>query len=206
MQTFTKVTGAPGLVFIFAGRRLWESGRFSLYRAVKRGGIFMGNHTSLWDPILMGWLVLFREIRFWAAEVMFEKNRFCNWFFKAMGFIRVDRSISDMASVQEAIDTLEAGGIMGVFPEGRLNREQPEMLPFHPGVVIIALKTGKPIIPIYSNGGYHIRKRLRYIIGDPIYLRDRYPDAELTPEFLAAVSAELREKLASLGARVSGCQ
>ena len=78
----------------------------------------------------------------------------------------------------ESEDILYNGGVVGIFPEGRLplkGEERP--LPFRPGASYLAIKTGVPVIPVYTNGSYFQRKRARIIIGTPIY-----PEEHINPE------------------------
>ncbi len=57
--------------------------------------IIMSNHQSMWDPILIGFIYLFRQIRIWAADILYQRTRMFSWFLTEMGFIRVNRDITD---------------------------------------------------------------------------------------------------------------
>ena len=86
-----------------------------------------------------------------------------------------------------------------IFPESRLplkGEERP--LPFKPSAAYIALLSGAPIIPVFSNGAYFTKKRARVIIGKPMYARELYDDSLSEKENLAAISEAMREKIISL--------
>lgn len=204
LQAFTKLTGIPFLLPFFKCRLLpvgkETQGR---YARVRGGAILMGNHRSMWDPIVMGTLFCFRELRIWAGEALYEKNRLFTWFLNAMGFIRVDRRVTDLAAIQAGVDTVKAGCLLGVFPEGRLNHSR-ELLPFAPGVVLVALQTGAPILPMYIGGAYGLFRRVRIALGDRIYLREHLrkdiPHEEAVRELCRFLEVRMRQLCAALEA------
>ena len=116
-----------------------------------------------------------------------------------MGGIRVDRDARDFSFVAKSQEILEKGGVVEIFPESRLplkGEERP--LPFKPSAAYIALLSGAPIIPVFSNGAYFTKKRARVIIGKPMYARELYDDSLSEKENLAAISEAMREKIISL--------
>ena len=46
---------------------------------------------------------------------------------------------------------LEAGRILGIFPEGRIEVDE-QLLPFQTGVALMAIKTGVPVYTAYLDG------------------------------------------------------
>jgi 1-acyl-sn-glycerol-3-phosphate acyltransferase len=71
--------------------------------------------------------------------------------FRTLGVIPVQRSGRDSASLRAALRTLEAGGILGVFPEGRIETSH-DLLPFQTGVALMAIKANVPVYPAYLDG------------------------------------------------------
>ena len=68
-------------------------------------------------------------------------------FFRALGTIPVNRRIRDASALSEAQKVLDAGGIIGIFPEGSFNRTKETVMPFKPGAVAIAQRGGAVIVP-----------------------------------------------------------
>src|SRR4030095_7574826 len=66
--------------------------------------------------------------------------------------IPVNRRGVDTASTKLAIRLAEAGDLIGMLPEGRINRTEEFMLPVRPGEPLIALKARVPIVPCYIEG------------------------------------------------------
>ena len=92
------------------------------------------------------------------------------------------------------------GGIVGIFPEGRLPKPGEEKpLPFKTGAAYLALSSGAPIIPVYTNGSYFSKKRARVVIGTPLFAEDLL-DGELEDkEKIARLSEALRKRIIELG-------
>ena len=91
---------------------------------------------------------------------------------------------------------LRDGGVLCVFPEGRLPKPGEERpLPFKPGAAYLALSTGVPVIPVYTNGSYFKKKRAEVMIGTPIYPRDHIQSDKSDKENTEILSAVMRERL-----------
>lgn len=167
-------------------------------KKLPKPSILMSNHQSLMDFVLYLCVFPFHSIRFLMAEVLFRKGPAFAWFLFKLGGIYVDRDIYDFGFVGTALETLDAGGIVGVFPQGRLP-VKGMTIPFKPSVTYIALHTDSPIIPVYTDGVYHPFKRARVMVGAPIYLRELCPQEAPDPEKLQALTTYLEQQVAALG-------
>lgn len=192
---FTKITGLP--IFLFLKMKVYCQGDDKSLRKVPKPAIIMSNHTSLFDFALYLALFYFRTVRFLMAEVLFDGRPLLSSFLGHLGGIRIDRNSCDFSFVGEALDILDNGGSIGVFPEGRLPRGEKD-LPFKPGIVYIALRTDAPIIPIYTDGNYGMFKRTRVIIGESIYLREHCNTENPSPEEIEALTALLKDRVYAL--------
>jgi len=117
---FTKITGLP--LFAFFKLKIYCEDNDKSLRHPKKPCIIMSNHTSLFDFALHLALFYFRTVRFLMAEVLFDGRPVLSRFLYAMGGIRVDRDAYDFSFVGKALDILDRGGTVGIFPEGRLPR------------------------------------------------------------------------------------
>ena len=107
-----------------------------------------------------------RVIHYMAKKEYFEGKT--AWFFKMAGCIRVDRSIHDETAKSQALEVLENGGAIGLFPEGTRNKTDQFLLPFKFGAVSMAQKTDSYLVPVGISGDYKFRsKNLRLYIGKP---------------------------------------
>ena len=108
-----------------------------------------------------------RIIHMLAKKELFD-NKLSGAFFKSLACISVDRSIHDEKAKSEALDVLKSGNVLGIFPEGTINRTNDIIMPFKYGAVSFAKKTNVCIIPFAITGSYNIFKRnLKQIYGKP---------------------------------------
>ncbi len=137
--------------------------------ATKGGAIFICNHISMIDPVIIG-IVSPRIIHFMAKKEIFD-HPVGRFFFKAFFAFPVSRGTADLKSIKNAIKVLEEGKAFGIFPEGR-RMVADCMDEFELGTSMIAMRTGVPVVPIYLHVKAYRTARPRLIVGDPIYAAD----------------------------------
>ena len=156
------------------------------------------NHTSGLDPLLVQ-SVLSRPIAWMMTSEYFDL-RALNWFLRRVGCVRVDREKRDASAVREARRRLADGRVLGIFPEGRIEKADGELLPLQAGAAALAVKAGVPIVPVWVEGTmrskpgedakpmapYVRRHRARLAFGRPLEPGD---DAR---DLTARLEAELR--------------
>lgn len=109
--------------------------------------IIVCNHTAGIDPILVQ-SVLSREIRWMMARDMMLPAFSPLW--EWLGIIGVEiKEKRDTASVREALRHLAAGGVLGIFPEGGIERPARRLRPFMPGLGLIVAKSRAPVLPVF---------------------------------------------------------
>ncbi len=115
--------------------------------------IILANHTAGVDPILIQ-SVCTRPIRWIMAEDMREPV--LAWIWDLFGVIFVDRRARRAQGLREAIRHLRAGGVVGIFPEGGLERPPRRLRPFEPGIGVLVQRTGAPVLPVVIRGTPHV--------------------------------------------------
>jgi 1-acyl-sn-glycerol-3-phosphate acyltransferase len=70
-----------------------------------------------------------------------------NWILKTAGAIWIDREIADFGAIRVANDALQKGIGLGISPEGTRSKNH-SLIEGKSGVVLIALKSGAPIVPV----------------------------------------------------------
>lgn len=128
--------------------------------------IIAGNHIHLMDQCNVI-ISSKRVINYMAKKEYFDSFK-TRWFFKLVGCIPVDRSKKDKNAKNSAIEILNRGGAIGIFPEGTRNKTEEKLLPFKYGAVSMARETNATIIPVAVTGDYKFRsKNLKVKIGTP---------------------------------------
>ena len=198
---FVKVTGLLPQWLCFRTKISYED-RAVQSRRIKGAAIVVSNHTSLYDYAVLLFVFFGRILRAQMAELLFRK-KLLGPFLKGLGGIYVDRDSHNMGFVEQSLRILEKGGVLCVFPEARLAREGEERpLPFQTSPFYIALESGAPIIPVYTNGSYFRKERARVRIGVPIDARSLWRPDEDEKTNLLRITEAVRRKVIELGREV----
>ena len=174
----------------------------------ERAFVIAPNHSSFFDiPVLFSTMP--RAIGFLAKRNLFRLP-FMGWAMAAAGFVPVDRGARGrtLATIDAALRRLERGRWLVVFPEETRTRTG-ELLPFKGGAALLAIRSGRPILPvgivgtlsIQRRGGFLITpSRVAVAIGEPIEVEGRTAAdrAEITSLLRDSVAALREEAQASL--------
>lgn len=164
------------------------------YRYQPKGGcLIAANHTSFQDPFKIGICYWRRRCHFMTAEVVMRNWAIC-FFLGGMGCIRIDRTIADYEAMQQAEACLKTGHVLGMFPQGGINRDN-EMNEIKSGIVLLAAKTNVPIIPMYIAPRNHWYERATMIVADPILCSDYTKRAMPSMKELDQIAQVLYDKM-----------
>ena len=196
---FVKVTGYI-VQKILVRNKIYYENRGVQGRRIKGSAIIISNHMSVYDVAIMMFVFPTRTLRCLMAEMMFSKNFFLTVFLKLLGGIKVDRNSHDYSFVSKCCKILRKGGIIEIYPEARIPKEGEERpLKFKSSAVYIALESGAPIIPVYTQGKYFCKEHNGVIIGTPIDARELYDSSVSHSKNLEGISEILRQKVIELG-------
>lgn len=186
---FVKVTGSP--VVLLMRPKLLCMGK-TRPKDVKGGAIITANHNSFYDPVF-GYCVFWRRKMHLVATKDLYNTKFKDFFFRHVQCIQVDKENFSMQCFHEVKEVLKDDKLVMIFPEGKLNVEQEEMLGFKSGAILMAHSTGKPIIPMYIIKPKKWYQRWWGVLGDPIDVRELCGPRP-TLEKINSVSDLLKEK------------
>jgi 1-acyl-sn-glycerol-3-phosphate acyltransferase len=120
--------------------------------------ILVCNHISALDPVMIQ-ASSSRLIRWMMAREYYQQKSI-KWLLDLVGTIPVDRSARDVGAMRTTIEALAAGYVIGIFPEGKISKDN-QILPFQSGVVLLAAKSGAPVFPAYLDGTQRGQSMLR---------------------------------------------
>ena len=152
-------------ILVFGFKILYWPKFFNKNIILKKGRVLLaGTHISKKDPFILASSTK-RCVHFLTKD---ELTRIWPAFFKATGAISVNRRIKDKSVIPAAVAKLNEDRLIGIFPEGTINRTDEVIMPFKPGVIKMAIESGSPIIPFAITGEYKLfRGRVKIIFGQP---------------------------------------
>ena len=134
------------------------------------GCIVCANHFSAHDPLYLASNLRHRMLHFMSKIELFRFKPLAA-ILRAVGAFPVDRGHNDLNAVRTALKLVADGHVLGVFPQGTRSKGNVPT-PMLSGVAMIALRAGKPVIPVYIGGPYRLFRRTPVRIGKPVALSD----------------------------------
>ena len=151
-----RVSGDP---WLYAVARVLLVGAVAAYGRVRVRGtghlpaagpaIIVSNHPSDVDPILLG-VAFPRTLHFLADVVQFRRG-FVGPVIERLAAIPVHKGTPDRAALETALTVLAGGGVVVLFAEGDLYRQE-EPVAFRAGVAFLAAHSGAPVVPVAISG------------------------------------------------------
>jgi 1-acyl-sn-glycerol-3-phosphate acyltransferase len=115
------------------------------------GHIVVANHVSFLDPVLVCAYTP-RAVHF-ITYARYYYLRGLHWFLKRMHTIPLKKDGKDISALKKALRLLKAEELVGIFPEGERSLTG-QLGAGSPGVALMAIKAGLPILPIGIIGAY----------------------------------------------------
>lgn len=164
--------------------------------------IVAANHGSFLDPIIISASV-YRQIHWMSKKENFDFP-IVKSIFKLWAAFPVVRGSGDRKAMKTAIDHLEAGRCVGIFPEGtRRLRDETLLMKLHNGAAKLAVMTGATILPVMTTGTLKMLKKGEFFpkpvkvklrIGKPIYC-DHLKGQEEDWPLVKSITAELEKRM-----------
>jgi len=138
--------------------------------------IAVSNHLSDLDPLVVG-AALRRRAAFMAKHELFQ-HPLLRWWVTSCGGFPVRRGQPDRRALRTALEVLQRGGMLVMFPEGTRGVDRT-LRPPEPGAAMLALRTGAAILPVALLGtdsvlprdAHRLRRgRIMVRIGAPLYV------------------------------------
>ena len=133
--------------------------------------IIASNHGQYADPVLVC-VAVPRRLQWMAKKQLFAFP--FRTFFRFIGSFPVDREGGGRGAIRAALAFLAEGWALGIFPEGT-HRGDGASKQAKSGVVVLAARSGAPVLPVYvgrlPGPASRLRgQRLRIFVGEPIDL------------------------------------
>lgn len=165
--------------------------------------ILVSNHLNAIDPTLvLGFIP--RRLSWMAKQELFE-NPFSGTLATLYESFPVRRFEADLGALRMAMQLLQKGRVIGIFPEGTRS-PNGRMQKALPGAAMIALRSGVPVLPVGISGTEPVklpylffhpfpRPNIRIVFGEPFELSQT---KRVTSEAVNEGTAILIEKISAL--------
>ena len=157
--------------------------------------VIVCNHYTLFDVIYAGALT-------WEGLHFLSKKE--NLSVPVLGAamrklkaLTANRDGNDIRVLMDSIKCLKNGDKIVIFPEGTRNKKGTEMLPFHHGAALMAIKTKAPIIPLVIYKRPKCFRMAHILVGEPMEFEEYY-DRKLTEEDYTEADNKIRERMLAL--------
>ena len=154
------------------------------------------NHTTGIDTISVQGPIR-RRIRWLMTEPY--KIKPLNFIWRRAEPIALAEGTSNTGKIRSIVHALEAGDPVGIFPEGILGRKDRTLKKLQPGVVMVAKRSGAPVVPVWIAGSpraenmfwhFALPSHTTVRFGEPYYIAEETGTKEALED--------LRERLEAL--------
>ena len=175
-------------------RSIWRFRVVGAERVPRTGPLIVAcNHVSNLDPPALG-VAMPRRVTYMAKLELFRMP-VLGPLIAALGAFPVDRSRGDVAAIKTAINVLQDGAALGIFPEGGRNADGSKLPQM--GVALLASYSGATVIPAYVSGTSqaHRLARVTVTFGEPFRFE---PGQKARRDDLAKWTQELMDRIYAL--------
>jgi len=134
--------------------------------------ILAANHHNYLDGVVLGACTP-RPISFLVMPRVWNASPLHPPFHRQIGSIPITLERPDHGAIRRALRVLEAGGVIGIFPEGPFSHEG-RLESGRPGAALIALRSGVPVVPAAILGTYEALVGRRFYVPRPHGLSVRF--------------------------------
>jgi 1-acyl-sn-glycerol-3-phosphate acyltransferase len=181
-------------------RCIWRARVYGTEKVPATGPLIVAcNHVSYLDPPMLGSFCP-RRISYMAKKELFAIP-VLGPVIRALGAYDVDRQGSATAAIKRSLRVLDAGGAVGIFPEGTRNRSgtvAPQT-----GAALLASLSGASVVPACVHGTDRALRlgQIEVAFGEPLTLAG---GQKARRDDLAKFTADIMKAIESLAESIRG--
>ncbi len=197
-SSFANVLGRINRLYALVWHRVRWVGRHNV--PITGPVILAANHTTGLDPFVIQSGIP-RMVR-WLMLTNYQ-FRFAAPLWRTVRPIALDKASSDLNKIRQLVAVLKQGDIVGLFPEGSLQRTHRDLQPFRAGIAMIARRADARIVPVWIHGTPRKHHMLWHFLCPSrttvIYGQPFDPPPDMSDE---EVVAQLRDRMVALARQV----
>lgn len=153
------------------------------------------NHFSDLDPLTVCFALPKRyDLRIMAKQELLDAP-ILGGFMRRWGIFGVKRGSSDVSAIKTALRYLKSGRKLLMFPEGTRVKKEGDQ-DGKTGAIMLAVRTGTPILPCYCEKRKHIFQRTAIVFGEPYMVE--LEGKRATPKEYKECAEELIQRIYAL--------
>jgi len=137
--------------------------------------LIAANHHNYLDGVVLG-VTVPEPISFLVMPRVWRATPLHPFFHRNIRSIPIDLERADVGALRRALQILQEGRVVGIFPEGPFS-VRGRLEPGLPGVALLALRSGVPVVPAGIRGTYEALAGRRGYIPRRFPLRVRFGPA-----------------------------
>lgn len=191
LMDFVKITAAIPTIIALRVKKYYIGGKKQ--KGLFKGPvIFVSNHTSYIDPVIISTAIWQRRVCFIATKELFNA-KIADFFFRNVGCIPIDKANVSLNTFKAAQETINRGHVIGIFPEGQIERSD-KIEQFKTGVIMFSLLCNAPIVQIYIHKSKNWWSRRKVIFGNKMDITEMIKTPYPTMEEINQVTKLLYEQ------------
>jgi 1-acyl-sn-glycerol-3-phosphate acyltransferase len=134
--------------------------------------IVAANHANYLDGVVLS-AALPHHVVYLVMPRVYHASPLHPVLHRSLGSIPVSLLRPDPGAIRRALRVLERGGVLGIFPEGPCGRDG-RLAPGQPGVALVALRSGVPVLPAAIAGTFEALDGRRWHVPRRVPLAVRF--------------------------------
>jgi 1-acyl-sn-glycerol-3-phosphate acyltransferase len=131
--------------------------------------ILVTNHINALEVPLLFVHLQPREL-IGLAKIETWDSKFMGWLFDLWDAIPIRRGEADLEAIRRSLGVLKAGKMLAISPEGTRSYDG-QLIKAQPGIAMIALHSGVPIVPMAHWGGEDLKSNLKKLRRTDFHVR-----------------------------------
>ncbi len=164
---------------------------------IPQGGVLVcANHFKLTDPLYIVFAMGLKNRMQIMAKAELMRVPILGWLLGKAGIFGIERGKADVGAIKHALKVLKSNEKLLMFPEGT-RAKGDDGGEAKTGAVMLALRTGASILPVY------IPRKRKWFVPTPVIIGEPYvPEIagkKATPEEYQKIADDLMQRIRALG-------